>query len=221
MTISLIGVTVDTGVPAQNVRAPNNPVISTTGNDLQAIARQQLPSAVPAPALLAAYSTGIAPKPSSKAASSTPSSAFAAQFIAQDAGSEEDLALFEPPASPPPAQDEAAAGNDYLNDLKIARGDFSAVSKAQATPTAAAVTADTAVENANAATAQVSDSLARDGVVEQAITLPYIVSQYGRRAGLVQAKGVHAYQLAEARNAASKTATASPPPIEETAQAAS
>ena len=218
MTISLTGATVDTGVPAQNVRAPSNPVISTAGNDNQAIARQQLPSAVPAPALLAAYSTGIAPKPTTKSLTSTPSSAFAAQFIAQDAGSQDDLAIFELPAKPQAANDDDA-GNDYLNDLKIARGDFSAVSKAQTAQPSAQTQAATAAQNAKPVAMLASDAMTRSGAAQQAMTVPNILSQFIRRPTLVQAKGVGAYQLAEARNATTKNIAAATTPVAEPVEA--
>jgi hypothetical protein len=122
-TISLIGAPVDTGQSAPNPR-PAVPVISAAGvNDAATIARQQLLSAPPAPALIAAYAASIQPqqKPLARAATQVPSSALAAQFIAQDSSlTAEDLAIFvaTKPASNLPA-DNAAADN-YLADMRIA-----------------------------------------------------------------------------------------------------
>jgi hypothetical protein len=207
MSISLTGATVDTGVPAQNVRAPSSPVISTAGNDAQSIARQQTPSAVPAPALLAAYSTGIAPqtKPAPKPLSSLPSSTFAAQFIAQgDAGSDDDLAIFVPP--PPLQTAEESPADDYLNDLRVARGDISAANKTE--PTEASEQADTlaAVQTAKSAATAATETVEHSGIT---VTLPHPSSQF-RRATIVQAKGVSAYQIAQMRNGSLRRAEPAP-----------
>ena len=196
MTISLTGVTVDTGVPAQQPRAAINPVISTAGNDNQQVARQQLASAVPAPALLAAYSTGIAPQPKlpAKPLSSAPSSSFAAQFIGQDAGSNDDLALFEPPPATANTTEEESPADDYLNDLRIARGDFSAVNKSAPTEARDAADKVQAAQIAKPAAAQASEAM------EHSNLLSSVLSHPGRRATVSQVKGVGAYQLAQARN---------------------
>lgn len=191
MTITLTGATVDTGVPAQNVRAQGNPVISTAGNDTQAIARQQLPSAVPAPVLLGAYSSGIAqqPKPPAKPFLSVPSSSLAAQFIAQgDAGTSDDLAIFQPPSLPAQTTSEETPADDYLNDLRIARGDLSYAKTAEQTQAREAVRPDILFS---------SEVTARSGIAQFASAL----TQYIRRPGMTQAKGVSAYQLAQTRNA--------------------
>lgn len=191
MTITLTGATVDTGVPAQNVRAQSNPVISTAGNDTQAIARQQLPSAVPAPALLGAYSPGIPPqpKPPAKPFQSVPSSSLAAQFIAQgDAGTSDDLAIFQPPPLPVQTTSEEIPADDYLNDLRIARGDLSYAKTAEQTQMRDVVKPSAMVS---------SEATARSGIAQFASAL----TQYIRRPGITQAKGVSAYQLAQTRNA--------------------
>ena len=215
MAITLTGATVDTGVPAQNVRVASNPVISTAGNDTQSTARQQLPSAVPAPALLAAYSTGIAPqtKPAPKPLSSLPSSTLAAQFIAQgDAGSDDDLAIFEPPPSAPTVQESPA--DDYLNDLRIARGDFSSVNPSAPAEDSEPADTTAAVQNADPADVDASDTPARDGIMQFASAVPNLISQFSRRANIVQAKGVSAYQLAQTRNAMTpRTAEPVPEPV--------
>ena len=200
MTIALTGATVDTGVPAQNVRPQATPVISTAGNDPQSIARQQTPSAVPAPALLAAYSTGIAPqKPPAKPLSSSPSSSFAAQFIAQDAGTQDDLALFTPPKA---AVTTETPADDYLADLRIARGDFSALDKTAPTQASEEADASDAVQEEKPAVAAAGETTARAGLTQTASTLPSVFSHLSRRANTIaQTKGVGAYQLAQTRNA--------------------
>jgi hypothetical protein len=200
MTITLTGVTVDTGVPAQNVRAQSNPVISTAGNDAQAIARQQLPSAVPAPVLLGAYSAAIAPqpKPPAKPFLSVPSSSLAAQFIAQgDSGSSDDLAIFEPPPLPAQTTSEETTPDDYLNELRIARGDLSSAKTTAPTQASEQAQAREAVQNAKLETTVSSEMAARSGIAQLASAL----TQYIRRPGITQAKGVGAYQLAQTRNA--------------------
>ncbi len=197
MTITLTGVTVDTGVPAQNVRAPVNPVISTAGNDVQAISRQQLQSAVPAPVLLGAYSTGITQqKPAAKSFTSIPSSGFAAQFIAQgDAGSDDDLAIFVPLQVTSPAVQETPA-DDYVNELRIARGDLGSA-KAAPTQVSEQMQQREAVQNAKPATTAATESSIRSGITQ----LASVVSQFIRRPNLLQAKGVGAYQVAQTRTA--------------------
>ena len=213
MTITLTGATVDTGVPAQSVRPQSNPVISTSGNDPQAIARQQLPSAVPAPALLAAYSTGITPqKPPARPLTSTPSSSFAAQFIAQDAGTEDDLALFTPPKA---ATTSETPADDYLNDLRIARGDLTPLQKTAPTQQSEAADNAEAAQLEKPVLAAASETTARSGVAQFASSLPGVFGQFGRRAAtIVQTKGVAAYQVAQTRNAQLRRAT-EPAPVSE------
>jgi hypothetical protein len=206
MTISLTGASVDTGAPAPSVRAAT-PLISAAGiNDQAAIARQQLPTAVPAPAFIAAYSANIPPqpKPPLRPNIAAPSSALAAQFIAQDAAlSPEDLAIF---VATKPAMAKASAepaGDDYLMNMRIARGDVALASK----PSQVTVQATTqeAIANAKLATTLAGETNMRSGIAQFASAIPALVSQFMRRSTLAQARGVSAYQLAEARNAASRT----------------
>jgi len=207
-TISLIGAPVETGQPAPNLR-PAVPVLSAAGvNDAATIARQQLLSAPPAPALIAAYAASIQPqqKPLARAATQAPSSALAAQFIAQDSSlTEADLAIFVPakPATNLPADNSTA--DSYLADMRIARGEVAgAPTLRNAEPqkntvesnAVAAVPIGTGIEN-----------VARNGLGQAVVAFPMLLIQRLRRADFVKAQGVVAYQFAQARNAASRKPT--------------
>lgn len=91
MTLSILGVSVESAAPAPSPRGQAVPISAAGVNDAAAIARQQLPSAVPAPAALAAYSAHVTPqpKPANRAATSSSPSAFDAQRLAQEEGGEE------------------------------------------------------------------------------------------------------------------------------------
>lgn len=205
MTISVTGVTVDTGAPAQVARPLPNITVSAAGvNDQATVARQQMASAVPAPALIAAFSANIQPQPkvTPRPLSSSPSSSLAAQFIAQDDGiTSEDLAIFEIPKPVAQSATQESSADDYLKDLRIARGDFSEVKKPAA---AAANTQAEAVKLQQAA----NDNTLRNNIMQFTAALPAVLSQFMKRPTLLQAKGVVAYQLAEARNAGTRAAMA-------------
>ena len=181
------------GLPARG----QSVAISAAGvNDLAAVARQQLPSAVPAPALIAAYNTSIQPqpKPARTTMTAPPSSALAAQFIAQDAvQTPEDLTIF---VAPTPRGNTAAtesAGDDFLTQLRIARGDIPAAKLASQPPPAQAALAPPPE---------------RMGVAQFVAALPAVVQQWIRHPTLLNVRGVAAYQLAQTRNAlGKKTAT--------------
>ena len=215
MTIGVNGISVDTGPSAPIVRtAP--PVISAAGvNDPAALARQQLPTAVPAPALIAAYSANPpqVPKPPQRTAnSSQPSSALAAQVIAQDSSlTSDDLAVFTPRQVPAEITTPAPAADDYLTNLRIARGDLSlagegAASPVSSKPTQASVQSaalDVAAHAPSAAVAS-SESNARSGLGQLAASLPSLFGKLLRRqTTIARTQGVDAYALAAARNAMS------------------
>jgi hypothetical protein len=194
------------------------PVISAAGvNDAAALARQQLPNAVPATSLIAAYNANAvaAPKPPQRLTANQPSSALAAQLIGQTpAISEEELAIFTPITPPSTAASNATDGNDFLNDLRIARGDLSSVKKAPVPPaTTESSATSAAVLKATLLPTQptlVETSL-RGTLSQFAAGLPTMLTQWMRRPNLVQARGVSAYQLAQARNAGLRS-TAIPNP---------
>ncbi len=190
------------------------PAISAAGvNDAAALARQQLPSAVPATSLIPAYAANAVPipKPPQRITSNQPSSALAAQLIGQaSAISEADLAIFTPTTTTPTARDDAANGNDFLNDLRIARGDLSSVRPAEAkntTTPATAIQQPPTVENsaatnaASRALATTNETTMRGTLAQFAAGLPSALSEFIRRPTIIQARGVSAYQLTQARNA--------------------
>ncbi len=77
--------------------------------DAAALARQQLPSAVPAPSALSAMAPQFVPHPTPKPAPKAQSSAsaLAAQIIAQNPEADSEfLAVFAPPPPPAPAHPE-------------------------------------------------------------------------------------------------------------------
>lgn len=206
MTTSINGMSVDIPVPVQTARA-SAAVVTTTGvNDLAAIARQQLQSAVPAPALLAAYSSKIAPqtKPAPRGSVPQPSSQLAAQIIAQDASlSSDDLTIFEPRPLPDSDAPEPIAGR-YLAAAATANEN---AQSATIKPTVSGNSAQ--VEEATVAQTQqqasVNEALAHAAIQpalgQFAAVLPSFFSKFLRRQSIVQAYGAEAYALAASRNA--------------------
>ncbi len=181
--------------PSSPARAQGAAISAAGVNDLAAIARQQLPSAVPAPALIAAYSTAIqpAPKPVARSGLVPPSSALAAQFIAQDAvQAPDDLAIFVAPAPQNAAATSESPGDDFLTQLRIARGDIPAA-QATAQP-----------KQLQTPVAQLPE---RTAVAQFVAALPSVVQQWMRHPTILNTRGVAAYQLAQARNALGKKAT--------------
>ncbi|MFZ4540255.1 MAG: hypothetical protein ACOYNL_00405 [Rickettsiales bacterium] len=186
----------DTAAPAQATRA-TVPVISAAGvNDAAALARQQLPTAVPAPTLIAAYAAHTPPVPAKPApkAATAPSSALAAQFIAQDTSlTQEELAIFAPRTPNEPTTDEAQP-DDYLSALRATPGEIVPVKNKQAAAVKNAPAPQPSVE-ANQQTEFTTRSL-----TQLATSLPSLLSQFIRRPSIATARGLPAYQLAEARN---------------------
>ncbi len=213
MTTNLNGVSLDTPLPVQTQRTAG-PVISPAGvNDPAAIARQQTVSAVPATTAIAAYSANVPqqPKPVSRA-STQPSSQFAAQAIAQgDALSDDDLAVFAPRTAAPPIPAAEEPLDDYLANMRIARGDFSEVSSNEVAaaetkgevPQLQQTATAQAAANVTAQTATGTDDVERQTIGQLAAALPSLFNKFIRRQNITQVKGVEAYQYAAARNAVS------------------
>ena len=210
---TLLGVSVDASAPALNARAVVVPIAVSGVNDAAALARQQLINAVPAPAGIAAYSTSVAPqpKPPARATIALPSSPLAAQFIAQNATeSIEELAIFTPRSLAAAVSDEPVA-DDYLSALRIARGDLGAspitvpvatVPSQQATKTSE----QAQVANTKTTLNATNETIARSAVAQAAVGLPALFNQFIRKPTIPTVRGFSAYQLAEARNAATRKA---------------
>ena len=210
MTATVLGVSVDAGAPALHVRAAPTPISAAGVNDAATLARQQLVNAVPAPAAIAAYSSNIVPqpKPPARPSAALPSSPLAAQFIAQDAAiSGDELAIFTPRPTPAPAGEAPAVADDYLSALRTARGEVAPAKSNDAAATAPSQQAVKAGEQADIATAKITtyvatETLARTVVAQAATGLPSVFSQFIRKPSIINARGLSAYQLAQARNAA-------------------
>jgi hypothetical protein len=199
--------------PTASVARPQSLAISAAGvNDAASLARQQLPNAVPAPALIAAYSANVPPQPKlpPRPTSAVPSSALAAQFIAQGVLTLDEAAeIFTPAAAASTPTEQLDAPDDYLVALRVARGDVAA---ANANPpalikpsqeTTQAVN-QRALENTKTTTNAVTETLARTVVAQAATGLPALFTQLIRRPSIITARGFAAYQLAEARNAVTR-----------------
>lgn len=190
--------------PGTNLPVPRTAAASVVSvasvNDGAAFNRQQLPSSIPAPAQLAAYAAYLpqAYKPVIRA----PSSALAAQFIAQEVGGDETLSIFEPPVTAaPPATN--VDDTEYLNIMRQARGEAPVMSKQ-----AAQVNARTEQRAAQQEDIRVNvpallrdDMPARSTVAGFAAALPVVLSQFMRKPSLANTRGFGAYQLAAARSA--------------------
>lgn len=215
MTISLNVSGVE--APAPVASRGSLPVLSPAGvNDNAAIARQQLPTAVPAPALIAAYNanTPQQPKPVSRPAAAPPSSALAAQWIAQGETSDEALQIFAP--APPSVKEDDVPQDDYLKQLKIARGDVSLAEK----PAAPAATSTPALREVDSQHQLGEQLVALVNALNQgegaesfsasqlAANLPQLFVPGLRRRTVANSNGVNAYQLAQARNATIKVPAA-------------
>jgi hypothetical protein len=216
MTTAILGLSVDTGTPQPNVRVVATPISAAGVNDAAALARQQLATAVPAPAAIAAYSPNIVqqPKPIVRNPIAAPSSSLAAQFIAQGVvDSTEALEIFTPRPTVTTGTD-APIEDDYLTALRVARGDIQAAQSAQKTPatkpsqqaTQAAAQAELTVNKTTANAA--SETVARSVVAQAASGLPALFNQFIRKPTILTTRGLGAYQLAEARNAATRKAVA-------------
>lgn len=203
MTVNVTALPEAGGAPLA-LRTAQQPLISAAGvNDAAAVARQQLPSAVPAPAMVAAYLANMPhpPKPALRAVPLAPSSALAAQFIAQDSGvGSEELAVFVPRALPGEGV-PAPAEEAFVSPLRAARAE-------SATTAIFATEGEVAQAEAAAKAAPLNESLAgaRGGSAAQALGIPALISPFHRALTLTQARGVGAYQLAQTRNALSRKA---------------
>lgn len=199
----------DGGAAPPALRAAQLPVPSAAGvNDPAALARQQLPNAVPAPSLIAHYNAPLpvpVPKPILRTVSTHASSALAAQFIAQEPGlGEEDLAIFESRTQQPPFTPEEEAAVESFVAPRIERSDAqgdapikAAVAKAQT----AVVEKD--VEQKAVQTMQAS-AVQNRGISQLAASLPPMLTLIVKSPTLAQARGIGAYQLAGTRNATIK-----------------
>lgn len=206
MTINLNGLPESLAAPAPQSRAGVVVVSTASVNDGGASARQQMTNAVPAPVQVAAYAPFVAQQP--KPIIRTPSSALAAQFIAQGSiFSEDDLALFEPAKMPAPMPALGdGAGDDFISALRMARGEFMPANGAR--PTAAEPSVAQAALARDGASAS-RDKAAHGGMSQLAAALPALFSHFAARPAFAQARGVVAYQLSLARNAGLRSA---PPP---------
>lgn len=171
------------------------PQLSAAGvGDQSAIARQQLPSAVPAPALIAAYSTHITPPPKqpAKPTVAQPSSALAAQMLAQTPEADDSLlAVFEPRQPPPePTNDNDA----FISPLNLARPQTSPA-KAEAVN----AKPNLLKEESSLVAQSAANTVARSGTAALASSLPSLWLHMSRGMNLIQARGVMAYQLASLR----------------------
>lgn len=208
MTSNVLGLSVDTGAPALNVRAQATLISPAGVNDAAALARQQLTTAVPAPTLIAAYSANVPqqPKPPVRPTPTAPSSSLAAQFIAQEAvTSAEELAIFVSRAAT--VATNTPADDDFLATLRMARGDIpapknAAVLTAKPSQELAQATIQTQVAATTTATNAANETLARTVVAQAATGLPALFTQFIRKPTIINTRGLTAYQLAEARNAA-------------------
>jgi hypothetical protein len=199
MSLNVAPLPEQAGAPVPSLRAAA-PVVSVTGvTDDAAMARQQLPSAVPAPAQLAASAAYV---PSAyKPLVRMPSSALAAQWLAQDASageSEAGVALFAPPK--PAAPTAPPMADHLLADMRMARGEL------PPDEARVAATRDAAATLTSEARASVFNEQRRSaGLSSLAASLPTLFNAFVRKPSLVQARGVAAYQLAAARNVTIKT----------------
>jgi hypothetical protein len=221
MTASILGVSVETVAPVQNARTPATAISAAGVNDAGALARQQLPSAVPAVTALAAYAAYV-PQPTKPAAPRSPSAptsgALAAQFIGQAAITrEEDLAIFAPRVTAPATPDETAP-DDYLTALRIARGEVTAPQAAAAKPVSPATPSlptatQTLPQTVTPSAVPTSDAVARSVVAQAAFGLPALFTQFIRKPTIVSARGLTAYQVAQERNAALRPAAQQAAPV--------
>jgi hypothetical protein len=221
MTIALNGVTVDTGpaTPAAPAPRAQASLLATLGvGDPQAVARQQLPSAVAAARTVAALPTTVPPVP--KPLVRAPSSQLAAQFIAQDTSlTAEDLEIFAARQTLAPGSAAGEQVDDYLASLRIARGEVPNV-KQQAAAVSSAPTqekqetvAREALANTNATQANTAAQASqRSGVASLAASLPPLFTPLLRRVSIATSKGTDAYQLAQARIAVTRAPVEQPAP---------
>lgn len=206
MTIALNGVTVDIGPTSPIAQAPRaqSALLTAVGRaDPVAAQRLQLPSAVAAPATVPGLPTQVPPAP--RPLQRAPSSQLAAQFIAQDIGlTASELEIFAVRQSLPNLPPEQLPVDDYLTDLRIARGDVPAPERSdRQSAQATAATQAEATEKNNTAAAFTETNL-RSGLSVRTAGLPALTLPFLRRFNIITLKGVDAYGAALARNATLK-----------------
>lgn len=204
MTIALNGVTVDIGPTSPIASAPRaqSALLTAVGRaDPVAAQRLQLPNAVAAPTTVPGLPTQVPPAP--RPLQRAPSSQLAAQFIAQDIGlTASELEIFAVRQSLPNLPTEQLPVDDYLTDLRIARGDVPAPKRSArhgAQESAVATQAEAAAKN-NTPIA-VTDANLRSGLSVRTAGLPALTLPFLRRFNIITLKGVDAYGAALARNA--------------------
>lgn len=206
MTIALNGVTVDIGPTSPIAPAPRaqSALLTAVGRaDPAAAQRLQLPNAVAASTTVPGLPTQApAPRPLQR----SPSSLLAAQFIAQDIGlTASELEIFAVRQSLLPAPTNELPVDDYLTNLRIARGDIPASERSPrqaAQESATATQAETVAKN-NSAAAFTETNL-RSGLSTRSAALPALTLPFLRRFNIITLKGVDAYGAALARNATLK-----------------
>jgi hypothetical protein len=194
------------------------PIPVVTAPDTVPSIRTQLANAVAAPGALAAYAaqTPQPLKPTLRALSSQTSSQLAAQYIAQTPEADnDDLKIFatrqRSDTDPQVDDEEPSTGDDFLAQLRLARGDPAPSSKTPAPASApssaqAASEAASVITNANATNAIRAGRAALTGLAaalsSQFISrLPKPVLTSGaKKPGLGQVRGSSAYQLTTTRN---------------------
>jgi hypothetical protein len=193
--------------PLPNVQ-PQAVVQAAAAASASPTAQQLLPTAVVATTLVPQYLTDTPkpPKPVLRQAATSPSSALAAQFIAQTLeASDEQLAVFSPRVSPSPQQvprDEP----EFLSQLRLARGDLPPETAATAQNVAAkAASVATPVATTTTNVAMLSTAVSSAPVIKQAVpsergTIQSQQTVSGRKSSLTQTRGAAAYALAELRN---------------------
>lgn len=189
------------GTPTPMTRTAPDAVSAAGVRDPAALSRQQLPSAVPAPVQVVPYAAYM--PPAYRPPIRTVSSPLAAQFIAQVGEAEASglMDIFELPTPPPAPSNDAS--DDYLQDMRLARGE----------PTVAATTNPArATKTATAPTTAEPGIIEPGGVSQRAAALPALSLIIGQPAGLAGVRGIGAYQLASARNAAARKSMPAPDP---------
>jgi hypothetical protein len=177
------------------------------------MARQQLVSAVPAPALIPSYNANgtTPPKLTARALTSAPSSALAAQLIAQDPSlSAQEMEIFSPQVVVADTEASAPAPDDFLSALRIARGDIPPPTPPQTKSVSTVATnppeqAMAAVATELAVVTKLKAAVAAE-MARRPSLLPAVLPPLGlgRAPTLTQVRGASAYQLAQARNAGTR-----------------
>ncbi len=206
VSISSIAPAGITSGPLPNVQ-PQAVVQAAAAASASPAAQQLLPSAVVATTLVPQFLTDTPkpPKPVLRQGTAAPSSALAAQFIAQTPeASDEQLAIFSPRLPAPPQQaprDEP----EFLSQLRLARGDLPPETAATAQNVAAKAVAAAPAAPVTTNIAVLSTAVSTAPVVKQAVPSERgsVLSQQtvgGRKSSLTLTRGAAAYAVAELRN---------------------